>query len=105
MSDIIVLRTTVGNRADAERLARSCIDERLAACVTIEPPALSIYRWRGAVETGEEFPLLFKTTVELALRLRTRIVELHPYDLPVVEGWPVAADNAVLAWVRDETGK
>lgn len=104
MNDIVLLRTTVGSRAEAEQLARTCIDERLAACVSIAPPVYSIFRWEGAVDSGEEVPMLFKTTVELALRLRTRIIELHPYDLPIVVGWPAGADDAAIKWVRRETG-
>ena len=49
-------------------------------------------------------PALFKTTPELAARLRARIAELHSYDMPVIEAWPVAAGSAVFKWVHSATG-
>ncbi|HVJ03843.1 MAG TPA: divalent-cation tolerance protein CutA [Sphingomonas sp.] len=104
MSDLALLYTTLPARADAERVAETVLAERLAACVNILAPSSAIYRWEGAIERGEEVPALFKTTVELAERLRERIEALHPYDLPVVEIWPVAATNAVWRWVSTETG-
>ena len=104
MSDLALLQTTFPSRADAERAAETVLAERLAACVIILAPSVAIYRWHGAIERGDEVPALFKTTPELAERLRARIEALHPYDLPVVETWPVAASAAVSRWVAAETG-
>jgi periplasmic divalent cation tolerance protein len=104
MSDIALLYATFPGRAEAERIAETVLAERLAACVNILTPCISIYRWQGAVERGDEVPALFKTTPQLAGRLRTRIEALHPYELAVVETWPVAAGAAVSDWVAAETG-
>ncbi|UYY59770.1 divalent-cation tolerance protein CutA [Sphingomonas sp. S2-65] len=104
MSDIALLHATFADRAEAERVARSVVEERLAACANILAPCLSIYRWHGDVETAEEVPVLFKTTPELAARLRARIAELHSYDMPVIEAWPAAAGSAVFKWVHGATG-
>ncbi|ATY32271.1 divalent-cation tolerance protein CutA [Sphingomonas psychrotolerans] len=104
MSDIALLYATFPGRAEAEHIAETVLAERLAACVNILAPCTSIYRWQGAVERGDEVPALFKTTPQLAGRLRARIEVLHPYDLAVVETWPVAAGAAVSDWVAAETG-
>ena len=56
------------------------------------------------MERGEEIPALFKTMPQLAERLRARIEALHPYDLPVVEAWPVGASDKVGDWIAAETG-
>lgn len=104
MSDIALLHATFADRAEAERVAEAVLAERLAACVNILAPCTSIYRWKGEIERAEEIPALFKTTPMLARRLRDRIAELHSYDLPVVETWPVAASAAVAGWVAAETG-
>ena len=103
MSDIALLYTTFPARAEAERVAETVLAERLAACVNILAPGLSIDHWEGAIERAEEVPALFKTTPELAERLRARIETLHSYDLPVVEIWPAAATAAVSRWVSGET--
>ena len=104
MSDIALLHATFADRADAERIAETVLAERLAACVNIMAPCTSIYRWQNVVERAEEIPTLFKTTPELAARLRARIEALHPYDLPVVEAWPAGASAAVSAWIAAESG-
>jgi len=103
MSDIALLFSTFPSRVEAERIAEIVLAERLAACVNVLAPCLSIYRWQGAVERGEEVPALFKTTPQLAEQLRDRIGALHPYDLPTVEAWPVSAAAAVSDWVAAET--
>jgi periplasmic divalent cation tolerance protein len=104
VSDVALLYATFPDRGEAERIARITLAERLAACVNILAPCTSIYRWQGAIEQGDEVPTLFKTTPRLAAQLRARIEGLHPYDLPVVETWPVAAAAAVSDWIAAETG-
>lgn len=103
MSDIALLWSTFADRQEAERVAATVVEERLAACANILAPCTSIYRWDGEVQRGEEVPALFKTTMQLAPRLRDRIAELHSYDLPVIEAWPVSASQAVWAWIDGET--
>lgn len=104
VSDLALVHVTFADAAEAERIGRMMVDERLAACVNLLGACRSIYRWDGAVETADEYRALFKTTPELARRLADRIVALHGYDLPVVDIWPAAAGDAVVAWVRDSTG-
>jgi periplasmic divalent cation tolerance protein len=104
VSDIALLHATFPDRGEAERIARTVLAERLAACVNILAPCTSIYRWQGMIEQGGEIPALFKTTPQLASGLRARIEALHPYDLPVVETWPVAAAAVVSDWIAAETG-
>lgn len=104
MSDVALLYATFPSRGDAETVAETVLAERLAACVNVLARCVSIYRWQGAIERCDEVPALFKTTPQLAERLRARIEALHPYDLPVVETWPAGADSAVSDWVAAETG-
>lgn len=104
MSDIALLHATFASAEEAGRVAGMVVDERLAACANVLAPCTSIYRWKGEVERAVEVPVLFKTTPELASALHDRIAALHSYDLPVIETWPVAAADAVHAWVASETG-
>ena len=104
MTDIALLHATFASQAEAERVAETVLAERLAACVNIHAPCISIYRWRGAIERAEEVPALFKTTPILARRLRDRIAALHSYELPVIEAWPASANEAAASWIDAETG-
>ena len=68
----------------ADELARTLVEERLAACVN-RVPCRSVYRWEGEVHEDDEEILLVKTTGEGYDALSERIVELHPYDVPCIE--------------------
>lgn len=103
MSDIALVHATFANAKEAERIGADMVEARLAACVNLLGACTSIYRWHGAVERGEEYRALFKTTPELARALADAIAAQHSYDLPVIEIWPVAAGDAVIDWVRAET--
>ncbi len=88
----------------AERIATALVDERLAACVNLVPGLRSIYRWQGAVANVEEVLLLIKTMPEHFDRLRDRLRELHPYELPEL----LAVESTLglpeyIRWVADET--
>src|SRR5207253_1452162 len=51
---VVLVLTTVPDDASAEVIARTLVEERLAACVNLLPPMMSIYRWKGAVERDAE---------------------------------------------------
>lgn len=75
--------------------------ERLAACVNRLPGIRSTYRWQGVVTTDSEELLLIKTTARRFDALKTRLLELHPYELPELLAVPVAhGHDAYLDWVR-----
>ena len=103
MSDVALVHATFADAAEAERIGRAMVEERLAACVNLLGPCTSIYRWQGAVEAAAEHRALFKTTPELARELADRIAALHGYDLPAIEIWPAAAGDPVADWVREST--
>jgi periplasmic divalent cation tolerance protein len=95
-----VLWTTVPPRA-AGRIARTLVEEGVAACVSAVPGVLSVYRWKGRIEAAKETLLLLKTTAAAASRCRAALVRLHPYEVPeILEGSPGRADAAYGAWVR-----
>jgi len=90
---------------EAERIGRTVVEERLAACVNVLGPIRSIYRWKGAVETADEVAAIFKTTDDGAGALMTRIAGLHSYDLPCVVTWPIdKVLGGYAEWVADSVG-
>ena len=103
MSTLLVL-TNLPDRAAAERLADSIIEQRLAACVNILAPCRSVYRWQDAVRYDEEHPLLIKTTAEGYPALEAAIRAGHPYELPEIIAVPVERGlPAYLDWVAAES--
>lgn len=89
------------NRAEA--LAAELVAAHLAACVNVLPPAVSVYRWEGAVAREPEVVAVAKTTAGCLAALVALVEERHPYDVPCVVAYPaVGGSAAYLAWVRDE---
>ena len=98
----MIVLTTLGADADAAALARTLVEERLAACVNVLPEMTSIYRWKGAVEQDRERQLVIKTTGERVAALEARIRQLHTYDVPEFLVLPVAGGSkAYLNWLRE----
>ena len=101
---IVTVYATFASATEAEHIARTVVEERLAACANILGACRSIYRWQGTIEEGDEVAALFKTRAALAERLIARVAELHSYDVPAAVVWPIAdALPAYADWVRAET--
>lgn len=102
---VVSVYCVFADAAEAERIGRQVVEERLAACVNILGPCRSIYRWQGAIETAEEAPAILKATAETADALVARIAALHSYAVPCIAVWPI--DKLLLAyaqWVEDGAG-
>jgi periplasmic divalent cation tolerance protein len=79
-----LIYTTLPNAEIAEAIARTLLQERLAACCNILPNITSLYWWQGAIETSTEVVLLCKTPEHLAESLVTRLTAHHPYECPLI---------------------
>jgi periplasmic divalent cation tolerance protein len=96
----IVALSTVASAEDAERIARSLVEKRLAACVNIVPGVVSIYRWKDGIERDEEWLLVIKTRGERFEALKTALVAEHPYEVPELIATAVVGGHApYLEWL------
>lgn len=104
-ADVSVVLITAPDMGVAEKLARALVEERLAACVNLVPGVTSLYRWEGEVQRADETLMIVKGTVGGFERLRSRVLELHPYDVPEVVDLRVRdGDPNYLDWVRGAVG-
>src|SRR5262252_7469612 len=104
MTDAMLVLTTLPNADAAEELAKNCVTEKLAACANLFPALRSIYSWQAKVQDENEVLVLFKTRQEHFERLKSRILELHPYEVPEVLAIPVEQGyQAYLDWLASET--
>jgi periplasmic divalent cation tolerance protein len=100
----ILVLTQMPDRTSAQTLARSLVESRLAACVSVGAPGDSLYHWRGEIETAQEIPVTIKTSSERYVELEAAIRAHHPYELPEIIAVPVVDGLApYLQWVADET--
>ncbi|MEU2154196.1 divalent-cation tolerance protein CutA [Streptomyces sp. NPDC019396] len=101
---VLTVLTTTGSAAQAAALARGAVEARLAACAQTSGPVTSVYRWQGAVETSQEWQILFKTTEDRYDALETHLKERHDYETPEIIATPVVRGSAdYLEWIAAET--
>ena len=98
---MLIAWTTLANREKAEELARTAIEQRLAACVQIDGPITSHYLWQGRPERAAEFRLCFKFLPSQQVALEAWLFDHHPYDTPE---WIVLRADRVgekyLSWAK-----
>jgi len=104
-ADAAVVLTTLGADADASAIARTLVEERLAACVNVLAPMTSVYRWKNAVEQEREQQLVIKTTRRGVAALEARLRQLHPYELPEFLVLDAAASASYLQWIEESTSQ
>lgn len=103
-SSFLQVTTTAGNREEADRIATTMVDRRLAACVQIVGPIRSVYRWEGQIEHSEEWLCQIKTTREQYAAVEAAIREVHSYDCPEIIAMPIVEGSAAyLRWLAEQT--
>ena len=99
---VVSLYAVFASAEEAERIGRTVVDERLAACVNIIGPIHSIYRWEGEIQEADEVAAIFKTHHWRSDDLIERIAALHSYDVPCIVTWPIDKIlRSYAAWVED----
>ena len=87
---------------EARTIARTLVEEQLAACANLIPCAESIYWWKGVIESSAEVMAFFKTTEAEYETFEARLKELHPYETPeIVALQPSNGLPAYLQWVTE----
>jgi periplasmic divalent cation tolerance protein len=96
--------TTTDSEEKAGALARGAVEGRVAACAQISAPVTSVYHWEKAIETAQEWQVLFKTAAARYEALEAYILQAHDYDTPEIIATPVTRGGAgYLAWIAQET--
>ena len=103
--DVVFLYVTAADAAEAGRIGRTLVEERLVACANVLSGMTSVYEWQGKICESNEAVLVLKTRAELADDATARVCALHSYECPCVVALPVLGGNdAFLAWVRAQSG-
>ncbi|MFJ8583842.1 divalent-cation tolerance protein CutA [Streptomyces sp. NPDC093595] len=104
MTLALTVLTTTDSADKARELARGAVEARLAACAQISGPVTSVYHWQNAIETSQEWQVLFKTTEACYASLEAHLTAAHDYDTPEIIATPVVRGSAAyLGWLQRET--
>ena len=99
MSEFVAVLITAPE-AEAQILARTLVERKLAACVNVLPGAHSIYRWNDEVQEADEAVLVVKTLRGAVAALNKALRELHSDDTPELIALPIEDGNpAYLTWI------
>lgn len=102
MDNLALIYTVFPSEAQAKKVARILVSEKLVACANIMPAHTAIYEWEGEVAEESEVVMLLKTTKAKFDAVEVRIAELHEYDVPCILQVDIAAANASFsAWVKN----
>ena len=83
MAKPIIVFTTTSRLEEARILAKTLVEQKLAACAQISEIE-SFYTWENEVQNDQEFRIIFKTTKNRYKDVEKAILELHSYDLPAI---------------------
>ena len=95
--------TTISSKEAAEALGEQVISLGYAACVNLIPNIHSIYRWKNEIKKGDEYGLLFKTTIEKEPLLSDFIYKNHPYEVSAILKAKAHTTEAFFSYIQENT--
>ena len=97
-----VVYVTHADRTAADKLVNVLLEEKLIACANAFP-VTATSGWTGTIEACGEVVTLLKTRSSLWPKVKQRILDLHPYDVPCIMRWDVEANASYEDWINKET--
>ena len=102
----LIIFCATGSEQEAAVLGRTLVEEGLAACASIIPQIRSIYRWKEETWDERETLIIIKSRKDLFEKIRSRIRELHSYEVPEITAVRLdKGDAAYLHWIEAVTAK
>lgn len=99
--NVAVAYVPVAPKEKALELARGLVESHLVACANLFGPITATYRWKGKVESGEEYVLWLKTADAKRAEVEDYLEAHHPYELHGIVWLEPRAVNAPFAeWIR-----
>lgn len=103
-TSILLVYVTCANERQAQRIGKTVVKERLAACaVVLAGSTRSFFFWKHTFQSTREAVLLLKTSAKRFPSLEKRIHALHSYDVPAILAWQARTSRAYKKWVDDST--
>ncbi len=102
--NIVVIYCTVPNKSQAERIAKTLVKNKLAACVSMMDNVVSHFSWDGELCKEKETLLMIKTRRENYTKIKLVIESMHDYSVPEVIAVPIVdCSEEYLKWLVKET--
>jgi periplasmic divalent cation tolerance protein len=97
----IIAITTTPSKNEAEKIAKTLLEERLIACANIIGPVQSLFWWQGKIDEAQEHLVLMKTRKDLFSKLSEKVKALHSYQVPEIIAMPIVEGfKPYLEWLE-----
>ena len=101
---LVIIFVTAASEQEAAAISRALVEEGLAACANIIPQIRSLYRWEGKIWDEREALIIIKSREDLFERIRSRVKELHSYEVPEITAIKIdEGDSAYMQWIESVT--
>jgi len=101
---LVIIFVTAASEQEAASISRTLVEEGLVACANIIPQIRSLYRWEGKIWDEREALIIIKSREDLFERIRSRVKELHSYEVPEITAIKIdEGDSAYLQWIESVT--
>ena len=96
-----IVYITAASLEEAQKIGKTLVKERLAACVNIFP-IQSIFRWKEKIDEANEFGMIVKTKSNKIKEIEQRVKELHSYEIPCVVSFRMdEGSDDYLEWIEE----
>lgn len=94
---MISVYSTCKDKAEALKISKTLLKERLAACINLFPVE-SVYLWKNKIKDEKEYAILIKTSKSFR-KIKNRIKQLHSYKIPCIEKLSADFNRDYKKWV------
>ena len=99
----VLIISTYPNKKLILKIANELVKTKIIACVNISKID-SVYSWNGKIQNSSEYIAIFKTIAKNKTKLKKKITETHPYDVPeIVEIDVTSINKSYLNWLIEST--
>lgn len=99
----VLIISTYPNKKSILKIANDLVKTKIIACVNISKID-SVYSWNGKIQNSAEYLAIFKTVTKNKSKLKKKIAETHPYDVPEIAEIDVTSINkSYLNWLIEST--
>ena len=99
----VLIISTYPNKKSILKIANELVKTKIIACVNISKID-SVYSWNGKIQNSSEYIAIFKTVTKNKVKLKKKITETHPYDVPEIAEIDITSINkSYLNWLIEST--
>ncbi|MBS7608323.1 MAG: divalent-cation tolerance protein CutA [Candidatus Bathyarchaeia archaeon] len=98
----IIVLVTAPSKDEAEKIAKTLLEERLIACANIIGPVHSLFWWLGKIDKAREHLIIMKTRKDLFEKICEMVKALHSYQIPEIIALPITEGSKdYLKWLDE----